>query len=145
MDRPRNKLKIRYKNSLIHLKWRHHGKMGRPSEKWYRLFMQWHPELKYQMSQALAREWCGVSFTDIATWFEELKEFILASNHPEILNDPSRIYNCDETGAIDRWSSMSPVHQGLGILWCKWYLPVYIIPKRHAYHPTTRLGTYGFA
>ena len=29
---------------------------GCPSEKWYRLFMQRHPELKYRMSQALARE-----------------------------------------------------------------------------------------
>ena len=52
------------------------------------------------MSQALARERCGVSFTDIATWFEELKEFILASNHPKILDDPSRIYNCNETGFL---------------------------------------------
>ena len=29
---------------------------GRPSEKWYHLFMKQHPELKYRMSQALARE-----------------------------------------------------------------------------------------
>ena len=29
---------------------------GHPSEKWYHLFMQRHPELKYRMSQALARE-----------------------------------------------------------------------------------------
>ena len=55
---------------------------GRPSEKFYCLFMKRHPELKYRMSQALARERCRVSFTDIATWFKELKEFILASNHP---------------------------------------------------------------
>ena len=31
---------------------------GRPLEKWYRLFMQWHLELKYRMSQALAGEQC---------------------------------------------------------------------------------------
>ena len=29
---------------------------GRPSEKWYRLFMKQHSELKYRMSQALACE-----------------------------------------------------------------------------------------
>ena len=29
---------------------------NRPSEKWYRLFMQRHPNLRYRMCQALARE-----------------------------------------------------------------------------------------
>ena len=45
---------------------------NRPSEKWYRLFMNRHPNLRYRMCQALAHEQCGVSFNDISKWFDEL-------------------------------------------------------------------------
>ena len=70
----------------------------RPSEKWYKVFMKRHPVFRYKMSQALAREHCGISYTDLAQWFDELRDFILNENHPQILDDATRIYNCDETG-----------------------------------------------
>ena len=73
---------------------------GRPLEKWYKLFVKRHPELRYKMSQALARECCGISYTDLAVWFDELKDFILEMDQPQILDDPLRIYNCDETGFL---------------------------------------------
>ena len=72
----------------------------RPSEKWYKLFMKRHPVLRYKMSQALVRECCGISYTDLAQWFDELRDFILDENHPQILDDATRIYNCDETGFL---------------------------------------------
>ena len=50
------------------------------------------------MSQALVREHCGISYTDLAQWFNELRDFILDENHPQILDDATSIYNCDETG-----------------------------------------------
>ena len=70
----------------------------RPLEKWYKLFMKRHPVLRYKMSQALVREHCGISYTDLAQWFNKLRDFILDENHPQILDDVTRIYNCDETG-----------------------------------------------
>ena len=72
----------------------------RPSEKWYKLFMKTHPVLRYEMSQALAREHCGISYTDLAQWFDELRDFILDENHPQILDDVTRIYNCNEIGFL---------------------------------------------
>ena len=68
-----------------------------PSEKWYKLFIKRHPVLHYKMSQALVRECCSISYTDLAQWFDELRDFILDENHPQILDDVTRIYNCDET------------------------------------------------
>ena len=47
----------------------------RPSEKWYKLFMKRHPVLHYKMSQALAREHCCISYTDLAQWFDELRDY----------------------------------------------------------------------
>ena len=44
----------------------------RPLEKWYKLFMKRHPVFRYKMSQALVRERCGISYTDLAQWFDEL-------------------------------------------------------------------------
>ena len=50
------------------------------------------------MCQVLAHERCGVSFNDISKWFDELRQFLLEVGHPDLLDDPACIYNCDETG-----------------------------------------------
>ena len=31
-------------------------------------------------------------------WFNELKDYLAEVKHADILEDPSRLYNCDETG-----------------------------------------------
>ena len=71
---------------------------GRPSEKWYRLFMKRHSDLTLRNTMALSRSRASVSFDNILSWFRELEGFLVTTGNFDILEDPTRIYNCDETG-----------------------------------------------
>ena len=70
----------------------------RPSEKWYRGFMNRHPNLHYRMVSALCKERASVSFDNIFEWFMDLRNFLIETGNQDMFEDPTRIYNCDETG-----------------------------------------------
>ena len=72
---------------------------GKPTKKWYRLFMRWHPILKEQMTQALSHEW-AVFFNNIICWFWDWQEYMQRNGYEHIFDDPSHIYNWDETGFL---------------------------------------------
>ena len=71
---------------------------AQPSDKWYHLFMRHHPDLQMRMSRCLSKECCEVSFDNIHSWFTEFKSYLKKMNNDDILEDPTRIYNCDKTG-----------------------------------------------
>ena len=70
---------------------------GCPSDKWYHLYVKHHSDLHMCMSSCLSREHCEVSFDNIHSWFTEFQSYLKTMNK-DILEDPTRIYNCDETG-----------------------------------------------
>ena len=50
------------------------------------------------MAQALSQQCSDVSYDDLLSWFNGLQSYLVQNGHPDILEDPSRIYNCDEMG-----------------------------------------------
>ena len=49
-------------------------------------------------SEAVTAASSCVSEENIKKWFDEVKEYIKDNNLEEVMNDPSRIFNGDETG-----------------------------------------------
>ena len=66
-------------------------------EKWYRLFLVRFPNLALQQAQLLSKLCAGVSQQAINNWFQELQEYLFKMQNINILEQPNRIYNCDET------------------------------------------------
>ena len=72
-------------------------KDGRPGETWWRAFMDKHKELAVRIPERVSKARAGVSEASIRLWFEDLKNNIETQNLSEMMADPNRIYNCDET------------------------------------------------
>ena len=50
------------------------------------------------MVSVLNKERASVSFDNIYEWFLDLHNFIVQIGIPNLFEDPTRVYNCDETG-----------------------------------------------
>ena len=53
-----------------------------------------------QMTSALSHARCDILYDNLMYWFQELKDYMGEVKQANILRDPSRIYNCDETGFL---------------------------------------------
>ena len=73
------------------------GDSNRPSIKWYTLFMARHPDLQMRMTSVLSRARCNVSYDNLKYWFNKLKDYLAEVKHTDILEDQSRLCNCDES------------------------------------------------
>ena len=62
--------------------------------------MERHPDLQIRMMSALLCARCDVSYDNLMYWFWELKDYMGEVKQVNILQDPSRIYNCDKTGFL---------------------------------------------
>ena len=69
-----------------------------PREKWYRLFLHQFPDLALWQVQLLSKLRARVSRKAINQWFDELQEYLNETANMHILEQPNKIYNCDETG-----------------------------------------------
>jgi len=70
----------------------------RPGDKWLKLFLQRHPEISKRNTEIISKSRASVTETAISQWFSELKKFIDDKNIMDMMTDPNRIYNADETG-----------------------------------------------
>ncbi|KAJ8969389.1 hypothetical protein NQ314_001788 [Rhamnusium bicolor] len=70
----------------------------RPGRKWLKLFLNRHPKITQRSAEIISKARASVSEAGIRNWFQELNEYLQHENCAEILNDPSRIFNGDETG-----------------------------------------------
>lgn len=72
---------------------------GGPGEKWVNLFLKRHPEIVERKAEKLSSVRATVTEKFIRNWFIEVKQYILENNlNPdEILSDPERVFNMDET------------------------------------------------
>ena len=71
---------------------------GRPTKNWYYLFMKRFPYLGIRQAQLLSRERAGVTRKGIEEWYEEFQRYLIETGNIDILQEPNRIFNCDETG-----------------------------------------------
>ncbi|GBO99410.1 hypothetical protein EVAR_101402_1, partial [Eumeta japonica] len=70
---------------------------GRPGRKWYMGFLIRNPSISLREAEGISKGRAVITQESIKKWFEELKGFLREHNASIILDDPSRIYNGDET------------------------------------------------
>lgn len=70
---------------------------NRPGRKWYAAFRKRHPKVVERESQNLTRARASVTEEDLRKWFAEVYETLEKTDQLDILDDPSRIFNMDET------------------------------------------------
>jgi hypothetical protein len=61
-------------------------------------FLRRHSEIVERKSEPVTSATSCVSEADIRKWFDEVKEYIKEKKLEEAVNDPSKIFNGDETG-----------------------------------------------
>lgn len=73
-------------------------KDGRPGQKWYKSFINRHPEISLRSAEAIEKSRAKVTKQYILSWFRDLVNFLENINASDVLLDPSRIFNADESG-----------------------------------------------
>jgi len=69
-----------------------------PSKKWLKLFMKRHPTVAKRTVEKVTKSRSQVTQTQIEHWFNNVYTFFRENNITDILDDPSRIFNTDESG-----------------------------------------------
>ena len=59
-----------------------------------------HPQMKWRTTQELGYDRVQVTEDQILLWFAELQNFLIdeVANYDELISNPKRIFNCDESG-----------------------------------------------
>ncbi|KAJ4449350.1 hypothetical protein ANN_00748 [Periplaneta americana] len=72
-------------------------KDGKPGKKWFDAFLNRHAELKERVAEQLTASRACVTEKQIRSWFAEVKSFFLENSFHDVLLDPIRIFNADES------------------------------------------------
>ncbi|XP_020295118.1 uncharacterized protein LOC109860446 [Pseudomyrmex gracilis] len=70
---------------------------NRPGKTWIRLFLARHPELRTRVSEGISKGRAIVTEESIRNWFKDLQQYLKDISAEDILKDPTRIFNGDET------------------------------------------------
>lgn len=70
---------------------------NKPGDGWYKSFMLRHPEISVRKSEGVTQASSKVSEADIKKWFKSIHTYLEKKNFLDVLNDPNRIFNADET------------------------------------------------
>lgn len=70
---------------------------GRPGRKWFESFLKRHPKITQRVSQNLTPSRENVTEEQIRQWFDEVKTYLESKQLTNILDDPTRVFNCDES------------------------------------------------
>lgn len=98
MDNPITKNQLGQSVLLAkNLKLKHKFSNKKPSKRWFQSFFKRHPDISVRISQNLCRSRSSITEQGIRNWFKNLKDYSININNLEILNNPSRIFNCNET------------------------------------------------
>lgn len=73
-------------------------KNGRPGEKWYKLFLNRHPELALREPEGETKGRSCITEEYVRKWFSNLHEYLQQIDAEDVMTDPTRILNGDETG-----------------------------------------------
>lgn len=72
-------------------------KDSRPGVKWFNLFLKRHKEIVLKNAEVITKSRAAVSEENIKQWFSELQDYLTENNCIDMMNEPRRIMNCDET------------------------------------------------
>jgi hypothetical protein len=73
-------------------------KDNRPGPGWVKAFRRRNPQISFRASEGVTAASACVTEADIRKWFAEVEEYINENNLQEVMMNPSRIFNGDETG-----------------------------------------------
>lgn len=74
-------------------------KDNRPGKDWWYGFVKRHPEVSERQPQQLGKERAIVTQSKVNKWFADYEDYVRNElKDPTILQDPSRLYNADESG-----------------------------------------------
>ncbi|XP_045501117.1 uncharacterized protein LOC123698513 [Colias croceus] len=73
-------------------------KDDRPGQTWYLNFLKRHPEISVRSAEGINKARARVTEESIRLWFRELEIFLQQEGHSDILEDPNRMFNGDESG-----------------------------------------------
>lgn len=72
-------------------------KDGIPGRRWYESFLNRHKEISKRVSQNLSTARANINEEGVRNWHAKIKNFFEEYYLNQVLTDPSRIFNCDET------------------------------------------------
>lgn len=76
----------------------HLFKNQKPGQKWYLNFLKRHPEISLRSAENINKARALVTEESIRKWFQDLQLFLQENNLADVLEDPRRIFNGDESG-----------------------------------------------
>lgn len=68
-----------------------------PGRKWYEGFLKRHPNISLRVSQNLTKSRSAVTPEKLHNWFTEVENYLQESQNQQILSDPTRMFNMDES------------------------------------------------
>lgn len=71
---------------------------GKPGQSWFNGFMKRHSQFALKNAESLEKYRAQITEEYIRSWFEDLDSFLIELNARDILEEPSRILNADESG-----------------------------------------------
>lgn len=72
-------------------------KNNTPGDGWFKAFLRRHPELLSRTSEGVTAASSSVSESDIKKWFTLISDYLTEEEYANVLHDPTRIFNGDET------------------------------------------------
>ncbi|CAK9810810.1 MFS-type transporter clz9 [Anthophora plagiata] len=72
-------------------------KNDRPGKTWVKAFLRRNSTVSKRISQSLTVSHASVTNTELQNWFSGVYNYLKEHSFEKILDDPSRIFNCDET------------------------------------------------
>lgn len=70
---------------------------NKPGRTWFESFLKRNPEIREKTAQNITKARDDVTEDDIIKWFKEVDEYLEEKGLKEVLEDPSRIFNADES------------------------------------------------
>lgn len=71
---------------------------GEPGIRWYKGFLKRHPEIFQSEAEGINKARALITEEYIRSWFCTLQKYLEDNNFQDVLEDPSRIFNGDESG-----------------------------------------------
>lgn len=68
-----------------------------PQDGWYKAFLRRNPELTERTAEGVTSASAAVSENNIRHWFQQIESYLLEKNIFNVLSNPERLYNGDET------------------------------------------------
>lgn len=76
------------------------GEENMPGKGWFKSFLTRHPSLSFRAPDPVSSASATVAISDINSWFDAIEKFLTDQDYIDILKDPTRIFNGDETNFL---------------------------------------------